>query len=382
MDSKDVSLALFLTRAVPMNVWHKNGTLERETLYYKELGTRLHQITFVSCGGKSELDFTPAYSNIDVLYNSKNVAPNLYSLIAPIIHRKALSQVNVFKTNQLDGAWTAIIAGKILNKPVIVRAGYVWSDFFRQEGGQGFKVTMVDILEKWCLCQAQCVFVTTQVIKDRFCEKYGLPQSKITVIPNFIDTSIFHPNYDIDPIKGRVCYVGRLDPIKNVDILIQAISQIAGSRLVIIGAGKEMEKLEALSRRLHADVSFLGQLENQKLPLEIQKSEIFILPSSLEGHPKALIEAMACGCAVIGADVPGIRNLIRHEDNGLLCSPTVDDIRDSIIWLLENHSLRERIGNNASLYASDYFSLKKVVELEIQAILDFLSKAQIGDNHP
>lgn len=369
MKPKDVSLVLFLTRNVPMEIWRKTGSLQRETSYYKELATRLHQIYFVTYGGKSELDLAPAINNFSLLYNESNISPNLYSLIAPYIHRKELSQAKIYKTNQLDGAWTAIIAGWMFHKPVIVRAGYIWSDVFRQEISKGLKAYIVEKLEKWCLRQARCIFVTTQEIKDRYCIKYRLSNRKITVIPNFIDTAIFHPDPQIKPIKGRICFVGRLAPIKNLDLLIQAIAQIPSASLIIIGRGKQLDELKSLSERLHANVEFLGQVENRELPMEIQKSEIFVLPSTLEGHPKALIEAMACGCAVIGTDVPGIHNLIRHKENGLLCPPSVDGVRDAIVQVLEDDNLRENIGKNAALFAASAFSLEKIADLETQAIL-------------
>jgi glycosyltransferase involved in cell wall biosynthesis len=150
---------------------------------------------------------------------------------------------------------------------------------------------------------------------------------------------------------------------------------------VIIGEGKQSNELKSLCKDLQVKVEFLGKIENLKLPKEIQKSELFVLPSSLEGHPKALIEAMACGCAVIGADVPGIRNIIQDQENGLLCPPTVDGIQNAVARLITDDNLREKLGKNAAMFAADNFSLKKVANLEIQAIMDCLSKSKTGDKH-
>ncbi len=373
MNLEKISLALFLTRAVPMEVWRQNGTLRREISYYQELASRFHRVSFITCGGEKELDHIQPKENIDILFNRWGISPNLFSFVAPFLHRKELSKVNVIKTNQLDGAWTAIIAGWMFHKPVIVRAGYIWSDFFRQEGGKGLNAYFVDFLERWCLRLSHCIFVTTQEIKERLSEKYHIPADKIIVIPNYIDTDIFHPDPEINPIKGRICFVGRLDPIKNVDTLIQAVSQIPSASLIIIGKGKQLDALKSLSDQLHANVSFLGQMENEKLPMEILKSEMFVLPSSLEGHPKALIEAMACGCPVIGADVPGIHNIIQHKENGLLCPPTVEGVRNAITHLLNDDSLRIKIGKNGAEFAKNTFSLEKIAAMETKAILDCLS---------
>lgn len=373
MKPENVTLTLLLTRGVPMQVWHQTGILNREIKYYLNLSRRFKKIIFITYGRKSEINLFPSAENITILCNKWNLPPNLYSLLIPFLYRKEINNVDIIKTNQLDGAWTAIIAGWVYKKPVIVRAGYVWSDVYSKEIGKDFKAALIKIIERWCLKKCHHIFSTTQEIKERLIEKYHLPVEKITVIPNYIDTSIFHPNSEIQKIPGRICFVGRLAPIKNIDILIRAISQIPNAFLIIIGKGKQEEELRSLAKQLQANVQFLGQMENEDLPGELLKSEIFVLPSALEGHPKALIEAMACGCAVIGTDVPGIRTIIRHKETGYLCNPTVESLRDAIIELLNNEVLRKNISENAATYAQHEFNIDRIVDLETKAILDCLS---------
>src|SRR3546814_18364330 len=79
----------------------------------------------------------------------------------------------------------------------------------------------------------------------------------------------------------------------------------------------------------------------------INAGRIFVLPSSYEGHPKTLLEAMACGAAVIGTDVPGIREVIEDGRTGLLCAPTAAALRDAIERLLSDEPLRRRLGGHA-----------------------------------
>lgn len=373
MKPENVTLTLLLTRGVPMQVWHQTGILNREMKYYLNLARQFQKIKFITYGGKSEINIIPSAGNISILCNKWNLPPNLYSLLIPFLYRKEINNVDIIKTNQLDGAWTAIIAGWVYKKPVIVRAGYVWSDVYSKEIGKDFKAALIKKIERWCLKKCHHIFSTTQEIKERLIEKYHLPVEKITVIPNYIDTSTFHPNSEIQKIPGRICFVGRLAPIKNIDILIRAISQIPNAFLIIIGKGKQEEELRSLAKQLQANVQFLGQMENEDLPGELLKSEIFVLPSALEGHPKALIEAMACGCAVIGTDVPGIRSIIRHKETGYLCNPTVESLRDGIIELLNNEVLRKNISENAAIYAQREFNIDRIVDLETKAILDCLS---------
>ena len=68
----------------------------------------------------------------------------------------------------------------------------------------------------------------------------------------------------------------------------------------------------------------------------LTKSTIFVLPSFYEGHPKALLEAMSCGAPVLGADSPGIRELIRHGNTGYLCGTDLRSIRVALEELLSS----------------------------------------------
>jgi glycosyltransferase involved in cell wall biosynthesis len=82
----------------------------------------------------------------------------------------------------------------------------------------------------------------------------------------------------------------------------------------------------------------------------IREAQVFALASSYEGSPKALLEAMACGKAVVGADSPGIREVIQHGDNGLLAEPTPDGFEMALRRLLRDSELRRRLGPRARAY--------------------------------
>src|SRR3546814_17832635 len=106
----------------------------------------------------------------------------------------------------------------------------------------------------------------------------------------------------------------------------------------------------------------------------INAGRIFVLPSSYEGHPKTLLEAMACGAAVIGTDVPGIREVIEDGRTGLLCAPTAAALRDAIERLLSDEPLRRRLGGNARQQIQMTESLARVAQLQLSAYLATLSE--------
>lgn len=101
---------------------------------------------------------------------------------------------------------------------------------------------------------------------------------------------------------------------------------------MLIGDGDNRSHLEKLAIENRSKVTFAGVMMQNQIPFELNRSMAFILPSFYEGHPKALIEAMACGLPVIGTNVPGVRELIVHGKTGLLCSPDSDSIRNAIYF--------------------------------------------------
>lgn len=363
-------MVFFLSRATPLNRWHKMGILEREIAIYKRLSSRLGRVSIVTSGGAEELAYQEQLGQIEILYNRWGISPNLYSLLAPFLHWSALRQASVYKTNQPDGSWTAIIAGMLHRKPVVARAGYLWAQFHRQEGGTGFKATLIDRLQAFSFERADRIVLTTQAMKEQVSQTYQVRKEHIIVIPNYVDTEKLCPLPTVEPIKGRICYVGRLHARKNLDLLIQAVSQIPDASLVLIGHGEQQSELERLAGEHSAQVQFLGVLPHSQIPLEINRSEIFILPSSFEGHPKALIEAMACGVAVVGTDVEGIRQFIQHGKTGWLCQPNLEGIRAALQELLAQPQLRAQLGNNARQYALEHFALDKIVELELKVLTE------------
>jgi glycosyltransferase involved in cell wall biosynthesis len=366
--SSDIHLVLFLSRATPLRRWDEMGILDRELAIYKTLAPNLAGISILTCGGIEELKYQSRIGDIQILYNRWGLPANFYSLLAPFLHKSALQNGTVYKTNQLDGSWTAINAGTIYRKPVIVRAGYLWAELNRQSGAQGPKAYLIDRLQTNSFSRAEALFVTTSSMKRQVIRDYNVSPRKIKVVPNYVDTDIFRPMINVTPIEGRVCYVGRLHKIKNLESLIKASTYIPEFSLVFIGQGDQRSHLERVARDYQVSVRFLGALPHNKIPFELNRSSAFILPSLSEGHPKALIEAMSCGLPVIGTDIPGIRDVIQHCETGLLCSPKPDSIRESIQKIIDNPELATRLGQNARHYAMNDFSLNRIVEIELNAI--------------
>jgi glycosyltransferase involved in cell wall biosynthesis len=198
-----------------------------------------------------------------------------------------------------------------------------------------------------------------------------VPRAQILLVPNGVDTSLFRPVVARTEHAHKVIvYVGRLSPEKNLGLLIDALSLISQmeAKLVLVGDGELRGELEAHARERKVRVEFMGVLPNQELPGILADADVFVLPSSGEGHPKALLEAMSCGLPCVGTNVPGIRQVLHHLENGLLCEVTKEDLASKILQALSDPELAARLGCQARASIMKDLDLRMLLAREIDAM--------------
>lgn len=181
----------------------------------------------------------------------------------------------------------------------------------------------------------------------------GVPEKKITIIPNGVDLKLFD-SIQVKKVPNQVIYVGRLVDFKHVDWLIQAfpevLKKVPDAKLKIVGGGPERETLEKLVEklRLKACVTFTGLTPTyEAVTQHYKESEVFVLPSTVEGEAIVLKEAMAARLPLIGMNIPGsgVLSLMRDGENGFLLEPGRPKlIAEKIVQLLRDKKLRERMG--------------------------------------
>jgi glycosyltransferase involved in cell wall biosynthesis len=155
---------------------------------------------------------------------------------------------------------------------------------------------------------------------------------------------------------ANITFVGRLIPQKGVDFLLRAFPRVLEShpqaRLNIIGHGPQESELQTLADQLGiaSCVTFHGGIEHGALPGLLQAASLAVFPycstdgAGEEGFGLTLVEAMGCGCAVIASDQPAVREIIRHQETGLLVAQHDEvAIAESISALLHDDSLRQRL---------------------------------------
>jgi glycosyltransferase involved in cell wall biosynthesis len=185
-----------------------------------------------------------------------------------------------------------------------------------------------------------------------------LPAAKVKVIPN----PVLEPGVDSVPVsRNRVILaVGRLDPVKRLDLLIRAfhavVPRLPGWSLALYGEGPQRAMLEDLIAELglRDSVSLMGVTREPHAVM--RRASIFALTSRYEGFPNALCEAMACGMAVVAMDCEtGPRELIAHGENGLLV-PAGDEaaLADALLLLAGDPEQRAALGARAARIAEKY----------------------------
>lgn len=361
---RDKKLVLFFTLGMSLKKWSEGGMLSREIKLYNELAKHFNKIYFLTYGSEEENDYKNFLApNINILYNKIRINPFIYSFLAPFSYIDEIKKADLFKTNQMLGSWTAVIAKLLFRKKLIVRQGYQLSTFSKEKSL--IRSFVSHVIEFFSYKLADKIIVTSQCDNDFIVEKYNVNPEKIAVFSNYVDTEAFKP-LKIEKEYRRITFVGRLDEQKNLFSLIDAVKGL-NVKLVLIGKGPLENALKKMVEEKEIEnVAFAGVVPNEMLPVELNKSEIFILPSLYEGNPKTLLEAMACGLPVIGTNVRGIKEIIKHKQNGYLCETSTEAIREAIMYLINEENLRENLAVNARNTIIENYSLEKLVDKELK----------------
>jgi D-inositol-3-phosphate glycosyltransferase len=227
---------------------------------------------------------------------------------------------------------------------------------------------------------ADVLIAATPIEEEQLVRLYDADPPRIRVISPGVDTERFHP---IPPAYAKeriglcpdcciILFVGRIEPLKGIDNLLQAIARVVAKRpelreelrVPVIGGDPnrvrdddEMVRLRELKEDLGIDdvVMFLGARDQDMLQYYYSAAEMVVMPSDYESFGMVALEAMACGTPVIASDVGGLAVLVRHGRTGYRV-PARDPaaLAAKITRLLTNEGLRRRIGQRAACWAESY----------------------------
>ncbi len=215
------------------------------------------------------------------------------------------------------------------------------------------------------------VIIFSQFQKDHL-QKLGLESERVVVIKNSVDAQKYSPGKsNLKKQLGAnsiILYLGRLDREKNVDKLIRAFRRLhlpPKTKLLIVGAGTQEAKLKRIASKSR-NIIFLPQVIDIKRKIEILRgSDVFVLPSSLEGQSLALIEAASSGLACIATDVGGDREIL--GESGIIIKPKniEEKLSEALGKLLKSPRKMKSLGASSRKRVSENHNLEKnLIKLE------------------
>jgi glycosyltransferase involved in cell wall biosynthesis len=308
---------------------------------------RLAGINFKFNGYITEYPFTPSMSSIldiinpDIIHAHSHLFLTTYQAVKYCINQKKPSVVSVrgvmakrqYLINLSQKIYLYTLASWIFKKATVVH----------------------------CLTKSDAMEIM----------KLGCPAKKIKIIPNPVDVEFFapQPKFEEDNI---VVWIGRFVPEKGLDILIKVTREVVkynkNVRFLLVGDGPFITRVKYLIKKYNIENNILltGAVSRWYVSRILARASVFILPSLKEGLPKALLEAMSSGKAVVASDIPGIREVIMNGKSGILVKPyDYLGFAKAVLDLIEDREFRHKLGATARYYILKNYSWEKILkELE------------------
>jgi PEP-CTERM/exosortase A-associated glycosyltransferase len=252
----------------------------------------------------------------------------------------------------------ALRVARRLGIPLVYEVRAFWEDAAVdhgscREGDLRYRLTRA--LETYVLRRANAVTTICEGLRREIIGR-GLPQERVTVIPNAVDLERFAVGGEADAELSRALglegkpvlgFIGSFYAYEGLPLLLQALPRVLAHvpdvRVLLVGGGRGEERLrrEAADLGVTASVTFAGRVPHDQVPRYYDLVTVFVyprLPMRLTEivTPLKPLEAMARGRLVVASDVGGHRELIRHGENGLLfAAGDAGALADTVIGLLE-----------------------------------------------
>ena len=232
------------------------------------------------------------------------------------------------------------------------------------------------------------VVVNCQAMRRHMIEDYGIAPERTILSYNGVETSEFFPREEEKPapvagaelVIGSVCV---LRPEKRMELLIEAFAPLVkrrpGVRLLIVGSGPELPKLEAKAAALGVAKECVFQPAVKRVAPYLRAMDIFVSCSSSEAFSNAILEAMACGSCPVGSRVGGTPELIEDGERGLLFeSGNARDLAEKLAALAADDGERKRLAKKAAEFAASELSMEAALERMSRIYREELEKKGTG----
>ena len=375
----------------------------------------LHVIDSLACGGAERMLITKLshlnkekfynavlylYSDSYFLHEIKDLNINVYpadlkNAYHPLAALRSIS--NVIKKERIDIVHTNLfnadiygrIGGKLSHVECIITTlhnlAYESAASFRNE----FLFKKRRILDSLTGRLFNKAFIAVSDAVKKFAE-WSLGFKNVNLIYNSIDLNILRPllpgeKKDMREVLGLkqdtivIVTTGRMDTQKGHAFLLEALNdpRIKGRdiTLLLLGSGCLEGRLKDIAKALgiRDKVIFLGY--RREIREILGCADIFVLPTVSEGFGLSLLEAMALGVPCIASDTGGIKEIIAHNDNGLLCEPSSSlGLAEAINMLIDDPVKRKRFSQNSFVKIAACFNIEKNISLLEKLYLDTVTK--------
>lgn len=279
-----------------------------------------------------ELPRRESIAGIETVYMRQLYVPKIGTPVALPLYLASLAPYRALVQAQdvVLGTWAypdgcaATVMARALRKPVVVKV-------HGSDVNVVAKMPSARAVMKRVLPKVTAMASVSRALSDELADGIGVPRSKIHLVPNGVDTSLFHPRdraamrAKLGLPQGRplVLFVGRLEPQKGLDELLVAFEEVRAARpdamLALVGACVLADRVKALqaawgSDALHAP----GPRPLPEVAEWVGACDLFTLPSWNEGTPNVVLEALASGRPAVGTRVGGIPDVLASPDAGIL----------------------------------------------------------------
>ena len=218
------------------------------------------------------------------------------------------------------------------------------------------------LTERDAMLTADSIIAFSGHERDSMARLYGADPERVSLIPCGVDLRKFRP-LDQEEVRKRLglngekvlLYVGRVEPLKGLDLLVEAAAQIeAGEenvRMMVVGGGGpgelETDRVRRLAEERQVDglIDFVGRVDHDELPLYYNAADVCVVPSYYESFGLVALESMACGTPVVASRVGGLPTIVHHGHTGFLKSWRCPEaFAHSVEMIISSSSLQESMG--------------------------------------
>lgn len=258
--------------------------------------------------------------------------------------------------------YSAVGAARRAGLPVFVEVNSPYS-FQKQTFDERLYLSRVSRAFERTICRRASRVIVVSTPLKRFLTSIGVPDQQVVVMPNGADADAFTPSFDAAPVRARlgigsalvVGFSGILRPWHGLDLLVEAFGRLAAGdprlHLLIVGDGPIRPELEHAieSRGLTPRVTITGRLPHHAVRDHVAAMDVAVSPrATFYASPMKVLEYMAMGKAIVAPDMENLRDILVHDQEGLLfTAESVDALTEALRRVTQDGPLRLRLGTRA-----------------------------------